>query len=749
MKYRVNRFASWLTGETARLGLPEAMRTALHERANGLRDRLESPQHVEIALLGSTGSGKSTLINAILGVDLLHSSGADICTAAVTTVVHTQTPDYRANLTFLTRDEWEAELKRAENLLEIHAAHQEDPADGKIAVNEIKSLELKLRSIFALRSEEPLPRPFPQLPDHLARLIETGTKSLTAPDPPSLRKQLKSYVTADSQLWHFVKVAEISGPFDALSGGVKLVDLPGLNDPNPAREAVTRQYFRRSPNLWLVLNSKRRLTKDVRDFLVENDLIRQMMLNGNLAGFTMVATHADAFSMDEQDLDNLELPSNVSAGEAIASNNQRTLQACRATLAELAAETAMQAGEPVDKLQRDLDHVPVFTVASKSYQHLMGLAPRYSAPLRTKEETQLPRLIEHLRKIGQQQGVDRIMSSVEAELVLLFEEAALHFGRQLDELSASVQSASQQWQNWAANARQSIQSVRVELDAMQAGIESHFLADRRIFEERIAVAAKAGETRLQEAFSKWGTMHHLTLRATVSRDGSFTNSNGIRYNFNEDLARPLHEAIPFAWSDFFGDRLNGLLAQLSRDLEHRMRLFEAQLENTAHRAGVRDDAILRSLPGTLAASEKAVRLRTQETQEKLQRTILQTRADLAAEITRSICTSMQPGYDAAKTASGKGMKQQMVSALKTHATQQVKHIFDGVRDELTEGVRALGGQLLQDTESLLHYVADQAARVVENVTARNPATSSLETQQQLAQQALAELQALRDRWHHA
>ena len=45
------------------------------------------------------------------------------------------------------------------------------------------------------------------------------------------------------RLWPIVESVLIEGRFEAIKHGAEIVDLPGINDPNEAREAKTREYL--------------------------------------------------------------------------------------------------------------------------------------------------------------------------------------------------------------------------------------------------------------------------------------------------------------------------------------------------------------------------------------------------------------------------------------------------------------------------------------------------------------------------
>ena len=73
-------------------------------------------------------------------------------------------------------------------------------------------------------------------------LIVTEDKAI------SLRNKVRRYLVGreqheEGQFWPLISRVRIYGNFSILSNGVVLVDLPGLNDPNPAREQVTARWM--------------------------------------------------------------------------------------------------------------------------------------------------------------------------------------------------------------------------------------------------------------------------------------------------------------------------------------------------------------------------------------------------------------------------------------------------------------------------------------------------------------------------
>ena len=103
------------------------------------------PQTV-IAVLGDTGSGKSSLINAVLEHgDILPTSGIRACTSVIVRVSNNASSDsYEADVQFLAKEEWMGELKVLLKLLTLPSGklrtHVRCNSDLAVALNKVRAV---------------------------------------------------------------------------------------------------------------------------------------------------------------------------------------------------------------------------------------------------------------------------------------------------------------------------------------------------------------------------------------------------------------------------------------------------------------------------------------------------------------------------------------------------------------------------------------------------------------------------------
>ena len=112
-KESVRSFSHWLNERIKPLAVeafPQEF-AAWCKELDEMQALVERPERARIALVGTTGAGKSTFLNAVLGQEVLPVSVMSPCTAFVTAVSHSPNPGYTVTVQFCTPQEWRTDLE--------------------------------------------------------------------------------------------------------------------------------------------------------------------------------------------------------------------------------------------------------------------------------------------------------------------------------------------------------------------------------------------------------------------------------------------------------------------------------------------------------------------------------------------------------------------------------------------------------------------------------------------------------------
>ena len=223
----------------------------------GVHDSLQDPL-LKIAVTGSVKSGKSTLINAMIGTDLLRR-GAGIITAFVTRIVSGEGEGGWVELKSWPQvnDEVNACLRMlpvfAETGVEepLDIRRPEDRSQIELRLEKMKSEWLQSRSsvdphfLFLERCLQGFDLIQEELGDEIVR-TELGKKNL-------LSHQLYA---GDESRSVYVRDMELHFPIAWLGDRIELADCQGSDSPNPAQFELLQQYLLSSHFLIFVIGSR-------------------------------------------------------------------------------------------------------------------------------------------------------------------------------------------------------------------------------------------------------------------------------------------------------------------------------------------------------------------------------------------------------------------------------------------------------------------------------------------------------------
>jgi len=702
----------------------------------------ESQRRPEVvtAFVGGTGAGKSTLLNAILGARLLPVNQMLACTAAISEVAYTDSPYYSAEIEFVSPEDWGKE--KANLLGDIaEALGTGDPLDDTQADSEtpaklVREAREKLWAVYR-PSEDADPNDFDfrdlQEPPEIAKALKRGKELTETTDLKEFRKWIAEYLDSSHRYWPIVKVVRVRGRFPALACGAKLVDLPGLNDPNEARERITRNYLKTCKFVWIIFNIKRLFTRDIWNLMLSEDFVRQVVMDGRVGALSFVGTASDDIDLDAG-IEQFHLSDDSTEAEVVRARNVEVRKAVARQLKEISSRLVANAGENGsrnEELTSAFLKAGVFTVSAKEYLRIAGLSKTQAVILNSEQDTEIPSVRGHLEKICAEYGVEAHSASLHRQIDVVEDELRRELASQrlrLEQL-ADTSVAQRKEVHEAAQAAQKF--LRTEIADLNERFVQNLESDEEVFRERLKASTQRARHEIGHVLSRWSRMHWATLRAVVRRNGRFVGSTGT-HDLPGDLARPILDPIVLAWAEFFGDRLTAALDKWTDRLLLKADQYCNQVATILAKTASPHGTDSSEADHISQTTEKILRELLSQTKTEMQQKIDRVRRSLYETVPERIRAEMVPAFDRAASESGPGMKQRIIETLSNHVNHVSQVMFDDSEQMISEGIRQLVDALSRSYREMTEAVDRQVGIVVENAKLFAEGSETSSAQQQLA-----------------
>ncbi|KAH6648251.1 hypothetical protein BKA67DRAFT_522596 [Truncatella angustata] len=290
--------------------------------AKSIKDLKEraKPTKTIVGVVGNTGAGKSTVINALMDENrLLPTNCMRACTASPTEVSYNYSQDpnelYRAEIEFISAQDWEHELGVLFNdLLDGNGDVSRDctnsDSDAGVAY-------AKLKAVYPNKTKEMLAAGTPEryAKEPAVRGVLGSVKKLKATTAGDIFRRMQHYVDSKEkergdnsrrdlhmEYWPLIKVVRIYTKADALSTGAVIVDLPGVQDSNAARAAVAANYMKLCTGLWIVAPINRAVDDKTAKTLLGDTFKRQLKYDGTYSAVTFICSKTDDINVEEASL---------------------------------------------------------------------------------------------------------------------------------------------------------------------------------------------------------------------------------------------------------------------------------------------------------------------------------------------------------------------------------------------------------------------------------------------------------------
>ncbi|XP_055754357.1 nuclear GTPase SLIP-GC-like isoform X2 [Salvelinus fontinalis] len=631
---------------------------------------------VVVGVFGRSGAGKSSLMNAILGVKTLLPSGTvGACTSVIIQVEANMTDsNYVAEIHFISKEEWEKELESLLKIKEIDG-EEKDKRMVNMSNSKIQALygeDAVGKSFDELKSLES--ETFSDIPEFFSSTrkilsFDTATKFSTeiACYIRSKRKiHGKQYKSSQIHYWPLVKYVTIKMPNSKdLLEHIVLVDLPGTGDCNKARDEMWESYITKCSSVWVVADIDRAAADRDAWNMLDNS-ISNMGPGGQCQNITFICTKTDDINpdnymleMDDEDL-HIENSSNDSEEQKRACILHRNQQA------------KMEIQENYSNPYEAIDEMQVFTVSSQEFQKDNNCILR-------QEETEIPELRALLKSLNDQRSEKVMRDYVIGAYGILSMVHVVNHG-----ITKSMETEKkklhklleQRLEDELQNIDQFMSDIHMEFDkCLSAGVlESEKTCVTRAKEEVIAPKGKGGGG------------YHQTLRAVCNGQGFCRSTNGVKTNMNASLSSSLCDAIKNMFSKTFKKSQKSISAKIDN--------FSILLERHDEETMFPRLAFLKTEEHKLKAD--------------LKHEIVQRKKEIYSSLVKSIMTSMLPSYTEASNVHGKGSLKRMQDILESHIESSKSTMFHDAKGKMLTLLTKLSEYIVQEIRSKLKEAMKQS-----------------------------------------
>ncbi|KAL8181431.1 UNVERIFIED_CONTAM: hypothetical protein K2H54_001669, partial [Gekko kuhli] len=281
------------------------------------------PPSTYIAVVGNTGAGKSSLLNALLDEEaVLPTSAMRACTAVVVEVSRGPGGSpYQAEVEFLSQEEWYKELTALlEDMKDKSGNLKRRCPDRKTEAGAAYS---RVKAVYGTVDELAKLKSMQDVTQHLGTVkrisAETASEKLAGPKlvrwAADFRANIEKFIDSRTdnlrdmkggEFWPIVKCVKICvAQAEALKTGVVLVDLPGIRDSNAARDNAAKEYLKNCNAVWVVASITRAVDDKTAKEILNSNLRRQLFMDGLYGNLAFVCTKTDSFNISDivRDLD--------------------------------------------------------------------------------------------------------------------------------------------------------------------------------------------------------------------------------------------------------------------------------------------------------------------------------------------------------------------------------------------------------------------------------------------------------------
>lgn len=529
----------------------EEIVTSLPRELSKIETELAQRKPIPVAVVGRTGVGKSTALNALLEQDILPTGVVGSQTAALVEIRYA--PEWEVTFEYIGENELQQIFEDART-----------PADdaketGSPEIRE--SAEKKIRALFSLKADDAIPLEVLQSPsEELLKIVRHGKRRFSTNE--AWKDELDLH--ARKRYWPITKSIDVRGPFPMLESGIVISDLPGAGDLNQARVSQATRAIRDAGQILIAIDG-RGFQRDLMEQLeTAGRLPHRLFRDGESFQIVVIGTsldkgvpepEEDAAQVVELGLD----PEQATTKDVFSAICERWREMVgpqlRAWLREKASEFLPDVAEEdrarrVDMIMENVEVIP--TSAGDWRRSLRRKDMKYC---KSADETGFPKLQRVINNLAEHQ-IRTTEGYIEGRINNLRDVTLAAVERSEAALGADIQAILDAVQQ-SGDAMKEVQNKHAQIiDDLRLAVLDRFQQIRELLHSRIEIAAlKMAERGQHQVRTHLEGVHWGSLKATVLRNGIWHTGSGRQINLRDAMGGEVTRLVPQAWSQIVEQRL--------------------------------------------------------------------------------------------------------------------------------------------------------------------------------------------------
>ncbi|QDV43405.1 Dynamin family protein [Stieleria neptunia] len=534
---------------------------------------LEKVPAISVAMLGPSRHGKSTLLNALAGCTMLPTSDVKPCTASIVSMKRED--QWGFTIKFIEKERLEREREKAvQDALDYlkrtakKMMGDEQPDDPHYLHSTLERF-IQLFDINPNLAPDQLIRAVytAEIPDSVCRLLGQTAKPKSN-DVQQMERTVEKYLSTKDIYWTIVDECEISGPFPNWHPNLRLVDVPGTNDTDPQRTAITNR-LRETAKAVAICTSDSNLGSDIQSWLRNSSVLGDFLeaTEQSKQHLFIIKTKLDAvhpnFDESQAAPDDEEAQERLFR-EALELHKQQQTESYREMFRRIASPLLPAGNSPEQQNTRKemlkrIDGIKVFFVSAPAYEAFEG---RFKGLVRQKRHfinhfngdknaTGIPGLGDFTNELAEKYLADFYYNDLERQLETEVDRLVRFFRQQWTTLEAQLSGGSQ-----------AIAELVDEIDrTIVPWLEKSVAKGIRSFKDQ-AVDSSQGITSqlkntaasidglLSQRQSKWRSYYWNSIKAACRKSGVHTTSNGKFMDFNQDICSLFVDDLILSWTTY-------------------------------------------------------------------------------------------------------------------------------------------------------------------------------------------------------